>query len=245
MDEQRRRIVEDLSGEFDGELRCDDLAVSMYASDASLFQVRPLGVACPRSAEDVVVLARYASEASIPLIARGAGSSVTGAAMGDGLIVDFSRYMREIESIDEGSVTVQPGVVLDRLNEKLREQGRYFPPDPSNAAVTTIGGMLGVDSAGSRAVLIGSTRDHVVTVDLVTAGGNLMNCGIESLDFQRQIANPFVTEADGFASASIHRTIVSKLGKLLADNAELIEKHQPSMFRNTSGYYLRGVRRNH
>ena len=97
MDEQQqRRIIEDLSGDFNGDLRCDDVAVAMYASDASLFEVKPLGVAFPRDAEDVATLTRYASETDLPLIARGAGTSVTGAALGSGLIVDFSRYMNEI-----------------------------------------------------------------------------------------------------------------------------------------------------
>ena len=91
---------------FSGEVRCDSLAVSMYASDASLFEIRPLGVAFPRNRDDVVTLARYSSETDLPLVARGAGTNVTGSALGSGLIVDFSRHMNEVESIDEASVTV-------------------------------------------------------------------------------------------------------------------------------------------
>lgn len=224
---------------FSGEVRCDSLAVSMYASDSSLFEVRPLGVAFPRSRDDVVTLARYSSEMDLPLIARGAGSNVTGSALGSGLIVDFSRHMHEVEAIDEASVTVQPGVVLSLLNRQLREIGRYFPPDPSTASVRTVGGMLGVDSAGSRAVRVGSTRDHVIELETVIAGGHVLNCGVEPLDFSRTV--PDEDSGDGAPDSAVRRTILSRLAKLLKDNAELIRKHQPPTVRNTCGYFLRGV----
>jgi FAD/FMN-containing dehydrogenase/Fe-S oxidoreductase len=254
-EQQQRRIIEDLSGDFNGDLRCDDVAVAMYASDASLFEVKPLGVAFPRAAEDVATLTRYASETDLPLIARGAGTSVTGAALGSGLIVDFSRYMNEIVLESESSVTVQPGIVLSQLNRELRKQGRYLPPDPSTADVTTLGGMVAVDSAGSRAVRVGSTRDHVISLEMAVAGGHLLYFGKESLDFQRGAAATqpmvasFVEPDDGaedrsIAAATAKREIVSRLSKLLEDNHELIREHQPQLIRNTSGYYLRGVRNN-
>lgn len=216
----------------------------MYASDASLFEVRPLGVAFPKSTDDVVTLARYASETDLPLVARGAGTNVTGSALGRGLIVDFSRHMNQVVSIDEATVTVQPGVVLSQLNQQLREAGRYFPPDPSTAAVRTIGGMLGVDSAGSRAVRVGSTRDHVVKLEMVIAGGHILECGIAPLHFPRIVKPDSVDNRDAVAADSaVRRTVLSRLSKVLQDNAELIEKHQPPMVRNTSGYFLRGVHR--
>ena len=133
MDEQRRRIIEDLSGALDGELRSDPITIAMYSSDASLYQIEPLGVAFPKHRDDVITLAKYSSEAHIPLIARGAGTSVAGQSIGNGLIVDFSRHMRRIESIDEDSVQVQPGIVRDELNRALRKYGRYFPPDHIHA----------------------------------------------------------------------------------------------------------------
>lgn len=245
MDEQRQRIIEDLSGVFSGEIRCDDLAVAMYSSDASLFTVSPLGVAFPRDREDVISLVQYSSEHNLPLTARGAGTNVTGSCLGSGLIVDFSRHMRAIESIDESTVRVQPGVVLDDLNQELRKSGRYFAPDPSNTAVTTIGGMMGVDAAGSRAARVGSTRDHVVSLEMVVSGGHLLECGVEPLKFSRSgIDSPAAGGEDEAASASMKRTIISRLAKVLSDNSELIDRHQPAMLRNTSGYFLRGIHHN-
>ena len=161
MHEQRQRIVEDLSGVFAGELAVDALSVAMFASDASWYQIEPLGVAFPKDRDDVVALAKYAAEKKIPLIPRGAGSSVTGGALGRGLIVDCSRHLTKIEQIGPDTVRVQAGVVLDDLNRVLRERGQYFPPDPSNPAITTIGSMLATDAAGSRSMRVGSTRDHV------------------------------------------------------------------------------------
>ena len=134
------------------------LPPSIYSSDASLYHIPPLGVAFPRNSEDVAVLARYAEEAHLPADPARGRDGARRQRIGRGLIVDFSRSMTAIEQLSDETVRVQPGVVRDQLNRALRPLGRYFPPDPSNTAVTTIGGMLGVDAAGSHAVRIGSTR---------------------------------------------------------------------------------------
>ncbi|MEZ6056825.1 MAG: anaerobic glycerol-3-phosphate dehydrogenase subunit C [Planctomycetaceae bacterium] len=181
MDSQQQRIVDELAGVFEGELRFDALTRSHYSTDASLYQVMPLGVACPRHREDVVALAKYAAEIGLPLISRGSGSGLAGGALGAGLIVDFSRHMTQVLEIGEDSVRVQPGVIRDQLNKRLREKGRYFPPDPSNTAISTIGGMIGVDSAGSHAVRVGSTRDHVRSLEVVLMGGVCFEAGLERL----------------------------------------------------------------
>jgi len=114
----------------------------MYSCDASLYEVAPLGVAFPKNQDDVATLSRYSAEHNIPLIARGAGTGLAGGAVGGGLVIDFSRHMQRIEAIGSHTVRVQAGVVRDRLNDVLKQHGRYFPPDPSNSAVTTVGGML-------------------------------------------------------------------------------------------------------
>ncbi len=251
MDEQRRRIIEDLSGTLDGEVRCDPLTISMFSSDASLYQIAPLGVAFPKHRDDVVALARYSAETHTPLVARGSGTGLAGQAIGNGLIVDFSRHMREIESIDEQSIRVQPGVVRDELNRRLKEHGRYFPPDPSNTSITTVGGMLGVDAAGSRSVRVGSTRDHVRSIETVLAGGNVVEFvsePLEQLKMQPQAilsaasVLPMEAADNRIDNDSAKRTIISKLAKILSDNEELILEHQPALVRNCCGYFLRGIR---
>ena len=238
MDERQVRITEDLAGLFRGELRCDSLTTAMYACDASLYQIEPIGVAFPRDREDVEVLAKYALSTHLQLIPRGAGTGVAGSAIGHGLIVDFSRHMRSIEQIGEDTVRVQPGVVLERLNHELREEGRYFAPDPSNVNVTTIGGMLGVDAAGSHSLRVGSTRHHVQSLELVLAGGERFEARREWLAFRR--AGDYFEPEVGEASVR-KRLIVSRLAKLLTDHKQLIRDRQPTGVRNSCGYYLRSV----
>src|SRR5919197_5429306 len=116
MDPQRERIQADLRGLLAGEVFCDDAYALLYASDASVYQMRPLGVIRPRGLADVRAAVRYAAEKSIPIHARGAGTGLAGESLGPGLVVDFSHSMRRIVGISGDTVTVQPGVVLDQLN---------------------------------------------------------------------------------------------------------------------------------
>ncbi|MFQ5732425.1 MAG: anaerobic glycerol-3-phosphate dehydrogenase subunit C [Planctomycetaceae bacterium] len=252
MDEHRRRITEDLAGMLEGDLDCRPATSAVYASDASIYQIMPLGVAFPRCTEDVVLLSRYSSEHGVPLFARGAGTGIAGQALGRGLIVDFARYLNGTLAVGENTVRVQPGIVRDELNRALKAGGRYFPPDPSNTAITTVGGMMGVDAAGSRSVRVGSTRDHVASVEMVLAGGRRIEFGLESQQFLRDIPPPSRVEAAGvggpsddsvFRDRGVKRTIISKLAKILGDNRELIAEKQPPLLRNCSGYCLRGVLR--
>ena len=255
MDDLQVRIQEDLAGALRGEVRCDPLTTSMYATDGSLYQVQPAGVAWPHDRDDVVALARYAAERNLPLIPRGAGSGIAGSAVGEGLVVDFSRTMNRVLSIDETTVRVEPGIVHSQLNQLLREYGRYFPPDPSNTKVTTIGGMLGVDAAGSHSILVGSTRDHVQSVEVVLAGGELLELGSEPLDglsgypptaavprrMTDSLAAAIGAAVDPPVSETTRRMLVSKLARLVADASHLIKTHQPPLIRNSAGYFLRGL----
>ena len=235
LDAAQQRIADDLAGAFEGELRFDRVARAMYATDASLYEIPPLGVALPRHAKDVVLLARYAEEANIPLVPRGAGTGLAGSSLGSGLIVDFSRHMTAIEEIGGDYVRVQPGVVRDDLNRALRDHGRYFPPDPSNTAVTTVGGMLGVDAAGSHAIRVGSTRDHVIDVETVLIGGGRCVFGNEPL------AEAQARETTTDAVGNQRRELLRRIVHLLKQNQSLIQERQPPLIRNCAGYHLRSV----
>ena len=179
MDTEQQRIEEDLRGQIAGEVRCDDLFVQLYASDASIYEVAPLGVVRPRTVEDVVATVRYAAANNISLHARGSGSGLAGESLGRGLIVDFSRYMRrvlEVSELDvsEQTVRVQAGVVLDDLNRQLAATGRKFGPDPATSHVTTMGGVISLDGAGSHWPAYGSARQHVESLEVVLASGELV-----------------------------------------------------------------------
>ena len=182
MDVRQTRLVEDMAGLFRGELACDRISTALYATDGSLHQITPLAVACPRDREDLITLVNYAAEQNLPLIARGAGSSVGGESLGHGIIVDFARHMNAIEQVGEQTVRVQPGVVHSVLNRTLAQSGRCFAPDPSNSATTTIGSMVALDAAGSHSLRVGSTRDYVLGLETVLANGESFLAELETLE---------------------------------------------------------------
>ncbi len=245
MKDEQTRIVDDLAGLLAGELRCDALTVSMYASDGSLYQIAPLGVVYPRNREDVEIVVKYCAEMHIPVIARGGGSGVAGESLGRGLIIDFSRYMRRTLSIGDETIRVQPGMVLQKLNAVLRPFDRYFPPDPSRHDVTTVGSMLAVDGAGSHSVRVGSTRDHVLRLEMVMADGQCLEFGDEPLSQLIDTLPARGLESDSRVSLNrslaLRRSLIGRVAQVLRDNADLIKKHQPPLIRNRCGYYLRNL----
>jgi FAD/FMN-containing dehydrogenase/Fe-S oxidoreductase len=251
VEELRRRISEDLTDAIQGEIRVDRTAVALYSSDASLYEIEPVAVAYPRSSSDVEKLAAYSVEQSIPLIARGSGSGLAGGAIGRGIVIDFSRHMNQVLSISGDRVRVQPGVIREQLNRRLRSEGRYFAPDPSNSRITTIGGMLGVDAAGAHAVRIGSTRDHVHSLECVLSGGQRFEAGQESAEIARAVRpgaadGGFLANYDDLplttqTAATRRAEIIEQLGSLLHAQEALIRKHQPPLLRNCSGYMLRSI----
>lgn len=224
VDDRPRRIAEDLTGVLNGEIRCDAVTTAVYSSDASLYQIRPLGVAFPKDAEDVRLLARYAAEQNLPLVPRGAGTNVAGGAVGAGIVVDFSRHMTRVLADGGDTIRVEPGVVLERLNHRLRPSGRYFAPDPATATVTTLGGMIATNAAGSHSVLVGTTRDHVRSIEAVLADGASFEAGLE--------ARPAAGHGDA------KWPIVDRLTRLLAEHADLIESKRPRARRNNCGYHV-------
>ena len=181
LDHQRERIQEDLRGLIAGDVRCDDLFCQLFSSDGSIYEIRPLGVVRPRSTADIAACVQYAADKNISLHARGGGSGMAGESLGPGLVIDFSKYMRRIIRVDEEIVRVQPGIVLERLNSQLKPQGRHFGPNPSNAAVTTIGSMIAIDASGSRWLKYGSVRRHVRSLLVVMADGSVMDFGRTAL----------------------------------------------------------------
>lgn len=263
MEDIRRKIAEDLPDALEGEVRTDDVTTAIYSTDASLYEIKPIAVAFPKHSTDVATLAAYASQNRIPLIARGAGTGLAGGCLGRGIVIDFSRHMNRILDVGEETVRVQPGVTLAALNQLLRKSGRSFAPDPSNAAITTIGGMIGVDAAGSHAFRVGSTRDHVSSIQCVLMGGQVVEFGCEPVSRRfairqpdpgaavhgdilrsREIIPPVRNETLPLSSltpAMRKQDVTEQLTAMLAESTDLIAGHQPLLLRNCSGYMLRGV----
>jgi len=228
---EQQRIEEDLRGQIAGDVHCDDLFVQLYASDASIYQIAPLGVVRPRTVDDVVATVRYAAENQISIHPRGSGSGLAGNSLGRGLIVDFSRYMRRILDVTDNTARVQAGVVLDDLNKYLAKQGRIFGPDPATSHVTTMGSVVALDAAGSRWPAHGSTRRHVVSLEGVLANGELAKFSshdvpAETDDNENAVLGPLLRQLD----AMLHR------------HEEPIRSRQPRSLVNSCGYQLGDIR---
>ena len=132
MDQQRERVEADLRGLVRGDVLCDDLFLQMYASDASIYELRPSAVVRPAGTADVVACVQYAGENGISIHARGAGTGLAGDSLGREIVLDFSPNMRRVIRQEEDRIVVQPGVVLGNLNQQLAVHGRCFGPDPAN-----------------------------------------------------------------------------------------------------------------
>lgn len=231
MDAENQRIEEDLRGILRGEVRCDDLTTQLYSTDASVYEIRPLGVVRPRSIRDVVATVQYASENKLPIYPRGAGTGLAGESLGRGIVVDFSRFFRRILWVEDHRARVQAGVVLASLNRFLATKGLLFGPDPAMSHVTTMGSVVALDAGGSHWRKYGSARRHVESLKIVLADGDVLKVG----------RHP-VPGADPQAGESCPATRLDYLVRSVADlvqhHAKLIDRHRIKSLVNRSGYAL-------
>ena len=163
-----------LAASLEGELYFDDMMRTLYATDASVYREMPLAVAMPKHVEDIKQLIHFAKQQGTSLIPRTAGTSLAGQCVGDGIVVDTSRYLNKIleVNVEESWVRVQPGVVRDELNHHLQDFGLFFGPNTSTANRAMIGGMVGNNSCGSYSIVYGTTRDHVRELQVVLSDGS-------------------------------------------------------------------------
>src|SRR5919198_6619653 len=161
------------------DVRFDNLTRQLYATDASIYQIQPVGAAFPRTAEQASLVIRTAADAGLSITPRGAGTSLVGNAIGDGLIVDFSRYNPQIADLDleKRIVRIGAGVVLDQLNDFLKPHGFCFGPDVATSSRATLGGMIANNSSGARCPVYGTTADHVISLETVMADGRIEKIG--------------------------------------------------------------------
>ena len=168
-------LERDLRAQLQGEVRFDPLSRSLYSTDASVYQIAPLGVVVVRSREDVIRTVALARKHGVSITARGGGTSQAGQAVGAGLQLDTSKYFNRVlqVNVEQRWARVEPGIVLDGLNAELRPHGLRFAPDISTASRATVGGMIANNSSGARSVLYGKTIDHVLELEVVLADGSV------------------------------------------------------------------------
>jgi FAD/FMN-containing dehydrogenase len=220
----------DLAPVLDGEVRFDAASRALYSTDASVYQITPLGVVVPRSIEDVVKTVEAAARHGVSLTPRGGGTSQAGQAIGAGLVLDTSKYLNRILAIDPEARTarVQPGVVLDELNAALKPHNLRFAPDVSSASRATVGGMMANNSSGARSVLYGKTIDHVRELQVILSDGAL-----ERLRPLSSAELHAARQGDAVA-ARAYRTIPALAGAHAAE----IGRRFPKVLRRVGGYNL-------
>jgi FAD/FMN-containing dehydrogenase/Fe-S oxidoreductase len=178
------------------EVAFDNLTRQLYATDASLYQIEPLAVAFPKSERQASAIIEAAAHAGVSIIPRGAGTGLVGGAIGEGLVIDFSRYNRLITDLDleRRTVRVGPGVVLDHLNHFLRPHGFRFGPDVATSSRATLGGMIANNSSGSHTPIYGTTADHITELDIIMSDGRLISVGPkhDTLRKQRELVSDLV-----------------------------------------------------
>jgi FAD/FMN-containing dehydrogenase/Fe-S oxidoreductase len=202
------------------DVRADRLTRILFATDASIYQIEPQAAAFPRSAREASAVICTGIDAGLSITPRGAGTSLVGNAIGDGLIVDFSRHNRGISELEpeKRSVRVGAGVVLDQLNTFLKPHGFCFGPDVATSSRATIGGMIANNSSGARAPFYGTTADHVLATEIVLADGRIEKIGAQH------------------GALEAERAQIEKL--LREQSAEMAERWPPGMIKRWPGYGL-------
>jgi FAD/FMN-containing dehydrogenase/Fe-S oxidoreductase len=220
----------ELEQQLDGEVRFDKVSRALYSTDASVYQIEPLGVVIPRSREDLIRLVRICAQFRCPLTMRGGGTSQAGQAIGAGLVADTSKYLNRILEVNaaERWARIEPGVVLDDLNAALRPHHVRFAPDISTASRATVGGMMANNSCGARSVLYGKTIDHVLAQEVVLSDGSVATFGpLDAAGLEAASAGPSL-------AAQCYRTVRG----VAADRASEIEQRFPKVVRRVGGYNL-------
>jgi FAD/FMN-containing dehydrogenase/Fe-S oxidoreductase len=261
----KARLQDDLRGLLDGDVSCDPIMLQLYATDAGPLECFPEGVVWPKSAEDVSVCLKYASEKQIAVHPRGAGTGLAGGALGPGLVLDFTRYMRRVQHVGDDWVCVQPGVVRDRLNEQLgRSQKRCFGPDPGFSPATTMGSVLACDGAGPRWLRYGTPRRRLLGMQVVLADGTIAELGKHHLHaaqsgaFSRTEQDERNGGSSSGAASSIptseHRSqdhgsprlqqLVDAVATIIRKSSRLIEDRQSDELPGRDGYRLNQVLQN-
>jgi FAD/FMN-containing dehydrogenase/Fe-S oxidoreductase len=227
----RPGLLADLESRVAGDVRFDTYSRQLYATDASAYEVTPIGVVLPQSTEDVSAVVSYCADREIPVLPRGGGTSLAGQTVNEAVVLDFTRYMDGIVDIDPGSqrATVQSGCILGHLNETVEPHGLKFAPDPAWGDKSAIGGAIGNNSTGSHSLKYGKTDHYVESCQVVFADGTVRELGEVSVEKLRADADP-----DGTTVERVSAEVV----RILDEDGDEIRDRYPDLKRNVSGYNL-------
>ena len=226
-------LARELRKRISGEVRFDAFSRALYSTDASIYQMEPVGVVIPRNVEDVLAVVELAGKNRVPVLPRCGGTSLAGQAVNHAIVLDFSKYMDRVLEVnsEEGWARVEPGIVLDHLNGQLAPHGLQFAPDPTTSNRACVGGSVGNNTCGSHSVIYGKTVDHVLELRTVLSDGSQAHF--------RSLKGP---ELDAkFAGAGLESEIYRRVGHIAQENRDEILARYPKIMRRVSGYNLDGL----
>ena len=221
-------FVNELKKRFVGDVRVDPASRILYSTDASIYQIVPLGVAIPKIQEDLIAGVELAAKYKIPILPRGSGSSLAGQAVGEALILDCSRWLDHIVEVNPETRTaiVEPGVILSNLNKAAAKHALQFGPDPASAERATMGGVIANNATGAHSILYGMTADHLLSADVILSDGSLAK-------FDNSIFDHRMSNSDSRLS-----NIISTVLEIREQYAGAIKQNYPKSWRNSAGYRL-------
>ncbi len=220
-----RQLELDLKSALSGDVHFDQMTRLLYSTDASNYQIEPIGVVCPKDADDIAAVHAITGQHCVPLLPRGGGSSLAGQTVGHAVIMDFSHYMRRIVGVhaEARTVRVQPGVILGQLNAQLAPLGLMVGPDPASAERATVGGCVGNNATGMHSILYGMFGDHVRRVEAVLADGERVAFG------------------DDAPTSPRRQNLEAQIAQIVTSNTEEIARRYPKTWRTVAGYALNRI----
>ena len=223
-------LARELRKRVSGEVRFDAASRVLYSTDASIYQIEPVGVVIPRNVEDVLAVVELAGKHRVPVLPRCGGTSLAGQAVNHAIVLDFSKYMNRVLEInsEEGWAKVEPGIVLDQLNSQLASHGLQFAPDPTTSNRACVGGSVGNNTCGSHSVIYGKTVDHVLELRTVLSDGSEARfVTLEGPELEAK-----------YAGSGLESEIYRRVRHITQENREEISARYPKIMRRVSGYNL-------
>ena len=216
-------FINELRKHFTGDIFLDSASRILYSTDASIYQIEPLGIVLPKTQEDLHAAVELAAKYAMPILPRGAGTSLAGQAIGHALILDCSRWLDNILEVnqDEHYAIVEPGVVLSNLNKAAAKHGLQYGPDPASAERATMGGVIANNATGAHSLLYGMSADHLVSAEVIMADGSLATLGERST-----LDNSLISD------------LYSSVLEIREKYVDAITKNWPATWRNSAGYRL-------
>jgi FAD/FMN-containing dehydrogenase/Fe-S oxidoreductase len=226
----REELAQEIGRRVSGEVRFDPYSRVLYSTDASIYQMEPVGVVIPRNVDDVLAVMEIARDHQIPVLPRAGGTSLAGQCVNHAIVIDFSKYMNQLIEVnrEEHWARVQPGIVLDQLNRLLAPYDLQYAPDPTTASRACVGGGIGNNTCGSHSVIYGKTLDHVKELDVVLSDATRAH-------FHQLNAHELESKLSGTGLESdIYRGVL----RIAREHLPEIEARYPKIMRRVSGYNL-------